>query len=103
MSVTGNVVNNTRFAVIASANPPTEILHPSIPAESTVPRVFVTEGAGVEGSVNLAGGGVSFTLTYDNPVVGSNSGSVTAPSGYKGSCQVGGGTDATFTYTIDRA
>ena len=55
------------------------------------------------GSVTLTGGGKSFTLIYDNPVVGSNSGSVTAPSGYAGSCQVGGGTNATFTYTIGPA
>ena len=109
-SVTGNVVNNTNFTVTAIANQPSHgqpptILQPTIPAESTQPSVFVANsaGAGVEGSVTLTGGGKSFTLIYDNPVVGSNSGSVTAPSGYTGSCQVGGGTNATFTYTIGPA
>lgn len=106
-SVTGNVVNNTNFDVIAKANSPShgltpEIVHPTVRAHSTMPNVFVanSDGAGVEGSVSLTGSDRSFTLIYDNPVVGGNSGSVTAPSGYSGNCQVGGGTNATFTYTI---
>jgi hypothetical protein len=108
-SVTGNVVNNTGFTVIAKANPPihgsTTILHPTIPARSSQPREFVanSDGVGAEGSVSLTGGGVTFTLIYDSPTVGSNSCSVTAPSGYTGSCQVGAGTNATFTYTIGPA
>ena len=55
------------------------------------------------GCLLLTGSGMTFTLIYDNPVVGGNSGSVTAPSGYSGNCQVGGGTNATFTYTIGPA
>ena len=108
-SVTGNVVNNTDFTVFAKPNEPShglppDILVPAIPAKSTKAGVFVanSDGAGVEGSVSLTGG-VTFALIYDNPVVGSNSGSVTAPSGYTGNCQVGGGTNATFTYTIGPA
>jgi hypothetical protein len=107
-SVTANVVNNTDLTVIASGNPPShglkpDILNPTVPAESTKESVFVanSDGAGVEGSVSLTSGGVTFTLIYDNPVVGSNSGSVTASSGrYSGICQAGSGTNATFTYTI---
>jgi len=109
-SVTGSVVNNTGFAVIARANPPSHglppnILNPNVPTGSPTPSVFManSDGAGVEGSVSLTGSGMTFTLIYDNPVVGSNTGSVTAPSGYTGSCQVGGGTNATFTYTIGPA
>jgi hypothetical protein len=109
-SVTANVVNNTDFNVIAGANPPSHgqtpnILNPTVQDRSTKQSVFVanSDGAGVEGSVSLTGDGMTFTLIYDNPVVGSNSGSVTAPSGYTGSCQVGGGTNATFTYTIGPA
>lgn len=111
-SVTANVVNNTDFTVIAKANPPSHgntptILHQTVPAGGTQPSVFVanSDGAGVEGSVSLTrdGGGPPFTLNYDNPVVGSNSGSVTPPSDFKGSCQAGGGTNATFTYTIGPA
>ena len=84
---------------------PPKILHPTIPAGSTQPSVFVanSDGAGAEGSGQPTGGGVSFTLVYDNPVVGSNSGSVNAPHGYTGSCQVGSGINATFTYTIGPA
>ena len=109
-SVTANVVNNTDLTVIASGNPPShglkpDILNPTVPAESTKESVFVanSDGAGVEGSVSLTrdGGGPPFTLNYDNPVVGSNSGSVTASSGrYSGICQAGSGTNATLTYTI---
>ena len=109
-SVTANVVNNTSFAVFVSATTSSHglaptLLNPTVPAESTKPSVFMatSDGAGVEGTVNLTGGGVTFTLIYDNPVVGGNSGSVTAPPGYTGSCQVGGGTNATFTYTIGPA
>ena len=111
-SVTANVVNNTDLTVIASGNPPShglkpDILNPTVPAESTKESVFVanSDGAGVEGSVSLTGNGVTFTLNYDNPVVGKNSGTLTAPSGsgYTGSCQAGGGTNATFTYTIGPA
>jgi hypothetical protein len=109
-SVTANVVNKTDFTVIASANPPShglppDILNPTIKGGSTQDSVFVanSDGAGVEGSVSLTGNGITFTLNYDNPVVGSNSGSVGAPRGYTGSCQAGGGTNATFTYTIGPA
>jgi hypothetical protein len=109
-SVTANVVNNTDLTVIASANPPSHglppnILNPTVEHGSTKDSVFVanSDGAGVEGSVSLTGNGVKFTLNYDNPVVGSNSGTVTASSGYTGSCQAGGGTNATFTYTIGPA
>lgn len=109
-SVTANVVNNTSFAVTASPNEPSHGLkpttpNPTVPARSTQSIVFVanSDGAGVEGSVSLSGDGRSFTLNYDNPVVGGNSGSVDAPSGYTGNCQAGGGTNATFTYTIGPA
>jgi hypothetical protein len=108
-SVTATVVNNTGFAVTAivtespSHGLKPNILNPTIPARGTQSSVFVanSDGAGVEGSVSLTrDGGAPFKLIYDNPVVGDNSGSVTAPSDYKGSCQAGGGTNATFTYTI---
>jgi hypothetical protein len=108
-SVTANVVNKTGSDVIARANSPShglppDILNPTIPAGATK-QVFVanSDGAGVEGSVSLTGGGAAFTLNYDNPVVGTNSGSVQAPSGYSGTCQAGGGTNATFTYMIEPA
>ena len=109
-SLTANVVNKTDLTVIASANPPSHglppnILNPTVEHGSTKDSVFVanSDGAGVEGSVSLTGNGVKFTLNYDNPVVGTNSGSVTWPDGYSGSCQAGGGTNATFTYTIGPA
>jgi len=106
-SVTGNVTNNTNFAVTVSSggashgdNP--TILKPTVPAHTTLSSVFVanSSGAGVEGTVILKGNGVQWSLNYDDPVVGSNSGSVNSPSGYSGSCQVGGGDDAIFGYTI---
>jgi hypothetical protein len=107
-SVTANVTNNTSVSFTASANAPSHGLTPTIsnstiPAGSTVSNVFVanSDGAGVEGSVELSGGGVTFILFYDNPVVGSNSGSVNPPSGYGGSCAVGGGTNAVFNYTLN--
>jgi hypothetical protein len=108
-SVTANVVNNTDLTFIASANPPSHgltptILNPTV-KPGTTPNVFVanSDGAGVEGSVSLKGGGVEFQLIYDNPVAGPNTGSVTAPSGYTGRWQYGSGTNATFTYTIGPA
>jgi hypothetical protein len=107
-SVTATVINNTSMTLTATAgsashgNTPS-ILSPTLAPHSTTTNVFVahSDGAGVEGNVNVAGGGVSFSLNYDNPVIGSNSGSVLAWGSYNGSCQAGGGTDATFVYVLN--
>jgi hypothetical protein len=107
-SVTATVINNTNLTLVVTSgsashgNTPS-VLSPTLPPNSTTNNVFVahSDGAGVEGNVNVAGGGVSFSLNYDNPVIGSNSGSVSAWGSYNGSCQAGGGTDATFVYTLN--
>jgi hypothetical protein len=106
-SVTATVINNTNLTLVVTSgsashgNTPS-VLSPTLPPNSTTNNVFVahSDGAGVEGNVNVAGGGVSFSLNYDNLVIGSNSGSVSSGS-YNGSCQAGGGTDATFVYTLN--
>lgn len=112
-STTGVVRNNTGVALTFSnggishgANP--NILVQTLQSGASA-TVFIanSDGAGVEGNVVAAGpqgSSVSFTLFYDNPVVGSNSGSVTSSNpSYTGSCAVGGGDDNTNTYTLQVA
>src|SRR5215216_3004428 len=99
-STVGKVVNNTGVrldfsvgGVSHGANPNIEV--PSLDAGATA-RIFIahSDGAGVEGNVLAAGPGASFTLSYDNPVVGNNYGNATSGSpAYTGTCDVGSGTD----------
>jgi hypothetical protein len=109
-STVGNVNNQTGVTLTFSvggvshgANPTIEAPRLDSGAQAPV-FIAMSDGAGVEGNVLAAGpggSGVSFTLFYDNPVVGSNSGSVTSDSGrYTGTCAVGSGDDNTNTYTL---
>lgn len=108
-SVTGTLVNNTSLSVTITAGSASHGETPTILAATVeggaTKVIFVanSDGAGVEGTVNAKNGATAWTLHYDNPVVGSNSGSVDSPTGYNGSCQAGGGTDANFTYTIGKS
>ena len=104
--VTGTLTNGNSFAVIVKAGSVSHgdkpiILQERVAAGATV-KIFVanSDGAGVEGAVDVSGNGVEWELKYDNPVAGSNSCSVDDPKGYTGSCDAGGGTDASFTYKI---
>src|SRR4051794_9639306 len=112
-STVGVVANKTGLPLTFSVggvshgdNPNIEV--PSLDAGATA-RVFIamSDGAGVEGNVLAAGPSgseASFTLVYDNPVVGSNSGSVTSGGGgYTGTCNVGSGDDNTNTSPQNRA
>jgi hypothetical protein len=108
-STTGNVSNNTGMTLTFTAGPVEHGQDPQILmatlGNGQSGNVFIahSDGAGVEGTVNAAGSGGTFQLNYDNPVVGSNSGSVTPPTGYKGSADVGSGTNNTITYTLSAA
>jgi hypothetical protein len=111
-STTGRVDNQTGIQLSFS---PGEVFHGANPTIENSPlnsgataNVFIamSDGAGVEGNVVAAGptgSGVSFTLGYDNPVVGSNSGSVTSSGGYKGTVDVGSGVNNTITYILTPA
>jgi hypothetical protein len=112
-STVGVVANKTGLPLTFSvggvshgSNPNIEV--PSLDAGATA-RVFIamSDGAGVEGNVVAAGPNgskASFTLFYDNPVVGSNSGSATSGNpAYAGACDVGSGVDNTNTYTLKPA
>jgi hypothetical protein len=111
MTSTVGVINNqTGLTLTFSVGGVSHGANPNIEMSSLPPgtngRVFVamSDGAGVEGNVLAAGpsgSGVSFTLFYDNPVVGSNSGNVTSgSSSYTGTCNVGSGDNNTNTYTL---
>lgn len=112
-STTGKVANQTGVQLSFSVGEVDHGDNPTIEhsplASGATAEVFVamSNGAGVEGNVLAAGppgSGVSFTLFYDNPVVGSNSGSATSHSGsYTGTCNVGSGNDNTNTYTLKPA
>ena len=112
-STTGNVNNQTgvplTFAVggVSHGADPTINIPDLAPGYSAAVFIAMSDGAGVEGNVLAAGpsgSGVSFTLFYDNPVVGSNSGSVTSGKPpYTGTCEVGSGDDNTNTYTLKAA
>jgi hypothetical protein len=112
-STTGNVHNQTGVQLSFSGG---EVSHgdnpiiensPLAPGASAKVFIAMSDGAGVEGNVLAAGpdgSGVSFTLFYDNPVVGSNSGNVTSHNrAYTGTCDVGSGNDNTNTYTLTPA
>jgi hypothetical protein len=108
-STVGYVVNQTGVPLTFSVGAVSHGDNPTIensPLVSGEARVFVahSNGAGVEGNVlasGPSGSGASFTLFYDNPVVGNNSGSVTNVSGpYTGICEAGGGNDNTNKYTL---
>jgi hypothetical protein len=109
-STTGVVQNNTGLVLSFSAGGVSHGSTPNINLKTLQPgtsgTVFIanSDGAGVEGNITAAGpqgSGVSFNLFYDNPVVGSNSGSVTSNNPkYTGSCNVGGGDDNTNTYNL---
>ena len=112
-STTGNVNNQTGIpltfsvgAVSHGDNPTIEVPSLESGAQATV-FIAMSNGAGVEGNVVAAGPsglGVSFTLFYDNPVVGGNSGNVPSVSGpYTGTCEVGSGNDNTNKYTLKPA
>ena len=112
-STVGVVANKTgiplTFSVggVSHGDNPTIENSPLAPDNTAPVFIAMSNGAGVEGNVLAAGpsgSGASFTLVYDNPVVGSNSGSVTSVSGpYKGTCDVGSGNDNTNTYTLKPA
>ena len=105
-SVTATLFNSTSFPVTLSAGGASHGLSPQIitqtiqAGQSATAFTANSDGAGVEGDVIVAGNGVQWTLHYDNPVVGSNSGNVNSPEGYSGSVNVGGGTNANFGYAI---
>jgi hypothetical protein len=106
-STTGYVTNNTGVALTFADGSVSHGLNPTILISSldngASGNVFIAEsdGAGVEGNVNVSGTGNGiFVLFYDNPVVGSNSGSVSSPIGYEGSVSVGSGTNNTNTYIL---
>ena len=111
-STVGYVVNQTGVPLTFSVGAVSHGDNPTIensPLVSGEARVFIamSNGAGVEGNVLAAGpsgSGASFTLFYDNPVVGSNSGSATSGSSrYTGTCDVGSGDNNTNTYTLKAA
>ena len=111
-STVGYVVNQTGVPLTFSVGAVSHGDNPTIensPLVSGEARVFIahSNGAGVEGNVlasGPSGSGASFTLFYDNPVVGSNSGSVTSASkDYTGTCGVGSGDNNTNTYTLKPA
>lgn len=109
-STVGNVNNQTGVTLTFSVGEVSHGDNPTIEASrldsGAQARIFLamSNGAGVEGNVLAAGpsgAGVSFTLFYDNPVVGSNSGSATSGSSrYTGTCAVGSGDDNANTYTL---
>ena len=106
-SVTGTLNNNTSFTVYVSAGTVShgetpKILQPEV-ASGDTQDIFLaqSDGAGVDGHVLLNGNGVTWDLHYDNPVAGSNHGSVSSPDGYGGSLEAGSGTNATFNYGIE--
>ncbi|WP_186181189.1 hypothetical protein [Burkholderia gladioli] len=104
-STKGFVVNNTGVSLsfVADNDPdhgaPPTILITSLPpgGEGTV-FIANSDGAGVEGWVQASGNGATWQLNYDNPVIGSNSGSV---SKNPGTCDVGSGVNNTNTYTLN--
>jgi hypothetical protein len=112
-STVGSVDNQTGVPLTFSvdgvshgANPTIEISRLDSGAKATV-FIAMSDGAGVEGNVLAAGpsgSGASFTLFYDNPVVGSNSGTVKSGSrDYTGTCDVGSGDNNTNIYTLKPA
>ena len=105
-STTGHLENDNNFPVVIAAGKAShgetpKILNSTVDAGSSE-DIFIanSDGAGVEGYVTAAGNGVTWTLKYDNPVVGSNSCGVTSPTNYKGSCNEGSGTNNTDSYKI---
>ena len=105
-STTGHVSNNsgvtltfTVGTVHHGANP--EILKKTLD-NGTSGDVFIahSDGAGVEGTVIAAGDSVSFTLGYDNPVVGNNSCKADASGGCTGTCEAGSGSNNTVKYDL---
>jgi len=108
-SVTGTLYNNTTFSVTVSSGGASHgddpsIINATVAAGDTKP-IFIANscGAGVEGNVlvkNSTAPAILWTLHYDDPVIGSNSGSVSSPQGHSGSCDAGGGDNANYTYTI---
>jgi hypothetical protein len=110
-STTGYVDNQTGVPLTFSVGPVSHGDNPIIEisplASGAKARIFIahSNGAGVEGNVLAAGpsgSGAGFTLFYDNPVVGTNSGTATSDgsSPYTGHCDVGSGDDNTNTYTL---
>jgi len=111
-STTGKVINNTGVTLTFSDGSVSHGQNPSLLTttldNNNTADVFIahSDGAGVEGTVHASHGGqpsLLFKLIYDNPVVGSNSGSVNAPEGYQGSASVGSGDNNTITYTLSVA
>jgi len=107
-SVTGSVHNKTgetlTFSVGSTDHGDSAIIEFSTLADGQTENVFMahSSGAGVEGTVNAKTGDNKFTLSYDNPVVGSNEGSVSAPAGYGGTVVVGHGVNPGFVYTLTK-
>lgn len=104
-STTGVVINSTGVTLdFVADNDPDHGEAPKILVSSLAPggegTVFIanSDGAGVEGWVQAIGNGAVWQLNYDNPVIGSNSGSV---SKNPGNCDVGSGTNNTNTYTLN--
>ena len=106
-SVTGNIDNKTDLylTIIAGAvqhGDAPEILKANVPAHTMQADVFVanSSGAGVEGDIIAKGADFTWTLHYDNPVVGDNSCGISPPT--PTGCQAGSGTNAVMTYTIEQ-
>ena len=104
-STTGYVTNNTgvTLSFVAQQNPAhgaTPIILQNTLAPGAQGAVFIanSDGAGVEGWVQAVGNGSIWQLNYDNPVIGSNSGSV---SKNPGTADVGSGTNNTITYILN--
>lgn len=104
-STTGYVVNSTgvTLAFIAQTDPPhgdapTILISSLNPGAQGTIFIANSDGAGVEGWVQAVGNGNTWQLNYDNPVVGSNSGSV---SKNPGDCSVGHGVNNTNSYTLN--
>ncbi|MGS1004004.1 hypothetical protein ACVCH0_20540 [Burkholderia glumae] len=104
-STKGFVVNNTGVPLtfVADNDPdhgevPTILLNSLDPGGEGTVFIANSDGAGVEGWVQANGNGAVWQLNYDNPVIGSNSGYV---SKNPGTCNVGGGTNNTNTYTLN--
>jgi hypothetical protein len=111
-SVTGILNNQTGMSltITGQQNPPhgePPTILASTARNGGLTDIFIanSDGAGVEGNVyatDPSNPEISFTLFYDNPVIGGNNGSVTSPPGFSGTCDAGSGTNAIFTYTLTR-